>query len=161
MRTALVLGFALLLVLAVNGCGGQKTGETPAASPPAESAPAPPSATPAAPFVVTPDLVEGPKAGESPVDETLAAEGQQLFSSKTCATCHGFGKKIQCPDLKPVPMQRTERWMEAQIMHPDVMTKQDPTSIQLMKQYSLQMPNMNLTQDQAKALIEYIKKSAK
>ncbi len=159
MRTALVLGSVLLVVLALAGCGGKKSAESQPTSAPAAASPAAPAAQ--APFVVPPDLNTGPRAGESPVDEALAAQGASLFTSKTCATCHGFGKKIQCPDLKPVPMQRTERWMEAQIMHPDVMTKQDPTSIQLMKQYSLQMPNMNVTQDQAKALIEYIKKTAK
>jgi mono/diheme cytochrome c family protein len=159
-RTTLVLGAALMVVLALVGCGGKKAEQAESnAAPGATPAVTPPAA--AAPFVVPADLDQGPRAGESPVDQSLVAQGQLLFSSKTCATCHGFGKKIQCPDLKPVAMQRTERWLEAQIMHPDVMTKQDPASIQLMKQYSLQMPNMNLTQDQAKALIEYIKKNGK
>ncbi len=155
MRITLAVGVLLLLVLAAAGCG--KKAEQ------AESTTPPPAAAPPAPaaFVPPPGLDQGPKAGESPVDEALAAQGAQLFTSKTCATCHAFGKKIQCPDLKPVAMQRTERWMEAQIMHPDVMTKLDPTSVALMKQYTIQMPNMNLTQEQAKALIEYIKKNGK
>ncbi|HVP15007.1 MAG TPA: cytochrome c [Terriglobales bacterium] len=158
MRIILALGIALLLTVGLGGCGNksqQPAGSS--AAPPAETTPPPAAAA----FVPPADLDQGPRASAAPVDEALAAQGAQLFTSKTCATCHGFGKKIQCPDLKPVAGQRTEKWMIAQVMHPDVMTKQDPTSIQLMKQYTLQMPNMNLTEDQAKALVEYIKKNGK
>jgi mono/diheme cytochrome c family protein len=156
MRITLVAGAILLFALALAGCGGKKAEQAESTTPPT------PEASPAGgAFVVPPDLDQGPRAGESPVDEALAAQGAELFTSKTCATCHGFGKKVQCPDLKPVAMQRTERWLEAQIMHPDVMTKEDPMAKELMAQYTLQMPNLNLAQDQAKALIEYIKKNGK
>jgi hypothetical protein len=57
-----------------------------------------------------------------------------------------------------VPKQRTAEWMEHQILHPEIMTKQDPIAKQLMAQYALQMPNQGLTPDQAKAVIEFIKK---
>jgi mono/diheme cytochrome c family protein len=155
MRITLVAGAIFLFALALAGCGGKKAEQAESTAPPPEASPA------VSAFVVPPDLDQGPRAGESPVDEALAAQGAELFTSKTCATCHGFGKKVQCPDLKPVAMQRTERWLEAQIMHPDVMVKEDPIAKQLMAQYALQMPNLNLTQDQAKALIEYIKQNAK
>jgi hypothetical protein len=46
-------------------------------------------------------------------------------------------------------------------VHPDVMTKLGPASIQLVKQCLLQMPNLNLTRDRAKALIECFKKNGK
>ena len=166
MRTILALGFALVFLSGLAGCGnkGQSSGAAPPAGTPSgaeapSSASAPPPAT--AEWVPPADLDQGPRASASPVDEALATQGAALFTSKTCATCHGFGRKIQCPDLKPVAGQRTEKWMLAQVMHPDVMTKKDPTSVQLMKQYTLQMPNMNLTEDQAKALVEYIKKNGK
>lgn len=155
MRITLVAGAILLFVLAVAGCGGKKAEQAESTAPPPEASPA------AAAFVVPPDLDQGPRAGESPVDEALAAQGAELFVSKTCATCHAFGKKVQGPDLKGAAMRRTERWMEAQMMHPDVMTKDDPVSKELMAQYTLQMPNLNLTQEQAKALIEYLKKDGK
>jgi hypothetical protein len=47
--------------------------------------------------------------------------------------------------------------MEHQILHPDVMTKQDPIAHQLFAQYSLQMPNQGLTADEAHAVIEFLK----
>ena len=99
----------------------------------------------------------GPRAGESPADEALAKQGEGLFKEKGCSACHGFGKRISCPDLNGVTMRRTQQWMENQILHPEVMTKQDPIARQLFAQYSLQMPNQGLNEAQAKAVIEFLK----
>jgi len=99
----------------------------------------------------------GAKAAESPVDEQLAEVGEGLFKTKTCSTCHAFGKRVTGPDLSGVTQRRTEAWMEQQILHPDVMTKTDPISRDLLAKYVTQMPNLMLKQEEAKALIEYIK----
>jgi mono/diheme cytochrome c family protein len=99
----------------------------------------------------------GPRAGEAPVDPSLVKKGEALFQSKGCSACHGFGRRISCPDLNGVTMRRTAAWMEHQILHPDVMTKQDPIAHQLFAQYSLQMPNQGLTADEAHAVIEFLK----
>ncbi len=100
----------------------------------------------------------GPRAAASPVDESRTALGEQLFQKKGCSACHAFGRRLNCPDLKGVTSRRTAEWMENQILHPEVMTKQDPISRQLMGQYALQMPNQGLTQDEARAVIEFFKK---
>jgi mono/diheme cytochrome c family protein len=99
----------------------------------------------------------GPRAGESPIDESQVKKGEALFSSKGCTACHGFGRRISCPDLNGVTMRRTASWMEHQILHPEIMTKQDPIAHQLFAQYSLQMPNQGLTPEEAHAVIEFLK----
>jgi cytochrome c551/c552 len=161
-RLVYALPLALLLVA---GCGS-KPAEQPApttnATPPSAATPAAPPADTAAPAVLAKSLYDGgPRASASPVNAALAAEGETLFKTKICATCHGWGKKITCPDLKGITSQRTAEWMGHQIMHPDVMTKTDPISHDLMKTYKLQMPNQALTQDQATRLIEYLKQRDK
>ena len=100
----------------------------------------------------------GPRAGDVPVDEALAEVGEGLFKTKTCSTCHAFGKRITGPDLQGVTKRRTEAWMTQQILHPDVMTKEDPISKGLLGTYAVQMPNLMLKPEEAKALIEYAKK---
>ena len=100
----------------------------------------------------------GPRAAESPVDEALATQGEALFKSKTCSTCHGFGIRITGPDLKGVTHRRSAAWMEQQMLHPDMMTKQDPIARQLLGEYAVQMPNLMLKPEEAKALIEFLKK---
>jgi cytochrome c551/c552 len=99
----------------------------------------------------------GPRAIESPVDEALAKQGEALFKSKTCSTCHGFGVRITGPDLNGVTQRRSAAWMEQQMLNPDAMTKQDPIARQLLGQYAVQMPNLMLKPEEAKALIEFLK----
>lgn len=149
-------GLAALLVagLVVAGCG--KGGDSSSGSSPATpSGGAGSSAGGTMPAVSPYD--SGPRAGESPIDETLVKKGEALFSTKGCTACHGFGRRISCPDLNGVTMRRTATWMEHQILHPEIMTKQDPIAHQLFAQYSLQMPNQGLTSDEAHAVIEFLK----
>jgi len=150
------------VLAALFGCG-QKS-ETPSSSS-APSTPAPASAPPAADTTSTVAAVSqydaGPRANATPVDAAKAAQGEKLFTSKGCTVCHGFGKKIQCPDLQPVAGQRTAEWMKHQIMEPDVMTKTDPIAKQLLAEYKTQMTNLHVTDGEAGALIEYIKKKGK
>ena len=107
---------------------------------------------------VTSPFDTGPRAFESPVDDALAAQGEVLFKSKTCSTCHGFGIRITGPDLRGVTHRRSATWMEQQMLHPDVMTKQDPIARELFGTYAVQMPNLMLKPEEAKALIEFLKK---
>jgi len=99
----------------------------------------------------------GPRAGEQPADEARAEIGEQLFKDKGCSACHAFGHKLTCPDLDGVTMRRTEQWIENQILHPEVMTKEDPIARGLFAQYALQMPNQKLTPAEAKSVIEYLR----
>ena len=48
--------------------------------------------------------------------------------------------------------------MEQQILHPDVMTKEDPIAKELLAKYMVQMSNQGLKPEEAKAVIEYLKK---
>lgn len=141
------VGWLLFLgtLLGVVGCGGGQTSDQGTA----------PTASTTSPY----DM--GPRASEAPINEALAAKGAELFKIKTCSTCHGFGIRITGPDLKDVPSQRTAQWMQQQIQHPDVMTKQDPISRELLGTYAVQMPNLNITDDEARALIEFLKKKHK
>jgi cytochrome c len=149
-RTSLIT--LLVAGIAIAGCGGNKqTAEQEAA--PATPAPADTGATAA-----TSKYDEGPRAGESAVDAALAASGEKLFQSKGCFVCHGFGKKVTCPDLVGVSMRRTALWMENQILHPEVMVKEDPISKELRTHYSLPMTNQNVAPNEAKALIEFLKR---
>jgi len=153
-RSSLAVGFFLSAMLAA-GCGGKKSeGETAAPSPSSTPAAA---ATGGTSVLATSRYDSGPRAGESPVDEAKAAQGEKLFQTKGCTACHAFGKRVTCPDLAGVTQRRTAAWMENQILHPDVMTKEDPIAHDLFAKFSLQMPNQKLTEDEARAVIEFAK----
>ena len=99
----------------------------------------------------------GPRAAESPIDETLVETGENLFRAKGCSACHAFGARLSGPDLKGVTTRRTALWMEHQILEPEVMVKEDPISRGLFAKHALQMTNLHLTPAEAKAVIEYLK----
>jgi mono/diheme cytochrome c family protein len=134
-------------MLMIAGCGGKS--DAPAASGSSGSSGGGGNATS--------KYDSGPRAGETPINEALVEAGAQLFKDKGCSACHAFGTKLSCPDLNGVTMRRTASWMENQILHPEVMVKEDPIAHQLFAQYALQMPNQGLTPEQAKSVIEYFK----
>jgi mono/diheme cytochrome c family protein len=134
-------------LVAALGCGGSKSEDQAAAAAPAGSGT----------LAANSKYDRGPRAGENPANEALAEQGEKLFQTKGCSACHTFGKRGTGPDLAGVTMRRTAQWMENQILHPDVMTKEDPISHRLMGEFALQMPNQGLTPDEAHAVIEYFK----
>jgi len=99
----------------------------------------------------------GPRAVETPYDHEQAEKGKELFSTKGCSACHAIGRRVTGPDLAGVTKRRTAQWMEHQILEPEVMTKEDPISHELLGTYALQMPNQRLTQPEARAVIEFFK----
>jgi len=144
--------FVWLVLLA--GCGGGSSAQQNVSTESSSSSPSASGSTamPAASLYDT-----GPRAGESPVDEKRAEQGEKLFSSKGCTACHAFGRRVTGPDLAGVTMRRTAQWMENQILNPEKMVKEDPISHALFAQYALQMPNQHATPGEAQAIIEYFK----
>lgn len=156
---------ACLLILttgtfAALGCGGGSGTDQTAGTPPATSTPTPaPAETTVVPPLPTESKYDaGPRAGEAAVNAALATAGEKLFQTKGCVVCHGFGKKITCPDLVGVSMRRTAQWMEQQILHPEIMVKEDRIAAELKAQYALPMTNQGLTPDEAKSVIEFLKR---
>jgi cytochrome c len=150
MRHPLTVALALAVTL-VAGCGGGggDAGGSASNTPPAPAAKA---AT-----TLPPDLDAGPRAAATDADEAQAEAGESLFQSKGCSACHAFGSRATGPDLAGVSTRRTARWIESQILHPEVMVKEDPIARGLFAQFALQMPNQKLTEAEARSIVEYFK----
>jgi mono/diheme cytochrome c family protein len=160
MKRTLVALLALACAVALVSCG-QKAADS-GSSPSSSSTPSASSGTASTPSsgpAAVSQYDSGPRAGESPVNAALVAQGAKLFKDKGCSACHGFGKRLTCPDLQGVSMRRTTTWMENQILHPDVMVKEDPIAHDLFAKFMLQMPKQGLTADEASAVIEFFKDS--
>lgn len=149
----LVRCVALGALLALAGCGGQPSSESTPAAPAGGSAPAAGGSAVAA----VSKYDAGPRAADSPADHEAAERGEKLFKEKGCSACHAFGTRMSGPDLAGVSRRRTAEWMENQILHPDVMVKEDPIARQLFATHAMQMPNQGLTPGQAKDVVEYLK----
>jgi mono/diheme cytochrome c family protein len=155
MRRLWIWSAALALVLSATGCGKQNEDGGSATSSNAGSASS--SSGTGGASALPAGLDAGPRASAEPINEALVAQGEHLFQSKGCSACHAFGKKVTCPDLDGVTDRRTAKWIRSQILHPEVMTKQDPTAHQLFAQFALQMPNQGLNEAEAEAVLQFFK----
>ena len=54
--------------------------------------------------------------------------------------------------------RRTPEWLMNMILYPDVMEKQDPIAKKLVEEYQSLMLNQNLTQQQAREVLEYLRR---
>lgn len=132
-----LLAFAPLL----SACGGSDAPES------SESAP-----SPAAPSVELP--VTSVELG--PIDAELAAEGQSVFETR-CTTCHKMEGRYVGPPLGDVVEQREPEYIMNMILAPEKMLQTDPTAQQLLAEYSVPMTNQNLSEEEARAILEYLR----
>lgn len=105
--------------------------------------------------------VDTSKKAEAGVSEELVKRGEEIFKQK-CTACHRIDNKLVGPALKGLFDRRKEEWVFAMIMNPDSMVKNDPQAKKLFEEYKVQMlvPG-GITEDEAKAVIEYLKRATK
>lgn len=94
------------------------------------------------------------------VDEALSGKGKATFEGK-CAACHKFGERYVGPDLAGVTERRKAEWIMNMVLNPQEMTQKDPTAKELLGEFMTQMPNQNLTRQEARAVLEYFRTQTK
>ncbi len=90
------------------------------------------------------------------IDEKMAAEGEKIYKEK-CSACHKPYKKYIGPAPVGVLNRRSPEWIMNMILNPEVMLKEDPIAKQLLKQYTSPMANQNLTEEEARKILEYFR----
>ncbi len=91
-----------------------------------------------------------------PVDAAQAAEGKTLFETK-CSACHKLTDKYVGPPLGEVTTRRSATYIMNMILNPEGMYTKHPVARQLLGEYMTQMPNLGLTEAQARQLVEYLR----
>ena len=158
MRHALTptLRLGTLAVAFLLGCSGKSEAPAPAATT---------SAAPAAPGGLTPFQIEhgiGPVTEVvtlGPVDAALAAAGKATFDSK-CSACHKMTDKYVGPPLGDVTTRRSPAYVMNMLLNPEEMYDRHPAARQLLGEYMTQMPNLALSRDQAREVVEYLRTQA-
>ncbi len=94
------------------------------------------------------------------IDESLASKGEEIFKSK-CTACHQIDSKVIGPALRGITKRRTPEWIMNMILNPENMLKEDPLAKQLLKEHNnVMMTNQNLTQEEVRAVLEYLRKNS-
>ena len=92
----------------------------------------------------------------STIDEKLVTHGKQLFDSK-CAMCHMMDQCKVGPLMQGVTKRRKPEYIMNMILNPVEMTQSDATAEDQMQKYGMQMPAQNLSEEDARALLEYFR----
>lgn len=91
------------------------------------------------------------------VDQVLVAKGRETFEAK-CTACHKIDKRFIGPSPKDILSRRNPAWVMNMILNPDEMILKDPIAKQLLiESNGSPMANQNLTQEEARAVLEYFR----
>lgn len=91
------------------------------------------------------------------IDEQMALRGEEVFEAK-CTACHEFDNKYVGPSLAGVTNSREPEWIMNMILNPEEMTKKDPIAKALFEEYLTQMTFQDVTEEDARAMLEYFRK---
>ena len=91
------------------------------------------------------------------VDDAMAAKGKEVYD-QMCLACHRIGRKFIGPAPDNILERRTPEWVMNMILNPDQMVKEDPLAKELLMEFNgSPMANQGLTEEQARAVLEYFR----
>lgn len=144
----------LMLAIVIGSCGGDSK-PTSSSNPPSLVKSDPPS--------YDPTRGEG-KYDETnvvagPLDKAMAAKGETIAATK-CNSCHKHTEeKLVGPGWKGVTERRTLHWIMNFITNPDPMIDKDPEVQAQLEICLVRMPNQNLSEDEARSIVEFMRKN--
>jgi mono/diheme cytochrome c family protein len=93
---------------------------------------------------------------DASIDQALATEGRTIFESK-CSACHKQTERYVGPAIAGVTDRRKPEWIMNMIINPQEMLSKDPIALELLGEYMTQMPNQNVDEKDARAILEYFR----
>lgn len=90
------------------------------------------------------------------IDQKMAEEGKAIFLAK-CSACHKISKRVVGPALVGVTERRTPEWIMNMILNPEKMVAENPIAKALLAEYLAPMANQNLTEAEARLILEYFR----
>lgn len=95
------------------------------------------------------------------IDEAMAKQGEETKGVK-CSSCHKLtDEKLVGPGWKGITTRRTPYWIMNFITNPDPMIDKDPEVQSQLEICLVRMPNQNLSDDEARSILEFMRKNDK
>ena len=91
-----------------------------------------------------------------PIDQKLVAAGSKIFNSK-CIACHQLDTRLVGPPLRNITKKNTPEFIMNYLLNTTEMQKKDQLMEKLVDQYKILMPDQQLTQNDARAVLEYFR----
>lgn len=93
----------------------------------------------------------------SEIDGEMASRGEEKFNT-ICVNCHMTDQRMIGPPMKGIFERRHPVWVMNILLDPDAMLREDPMAKALLKEYNNAiMPNQNLTTEEAREILEYLR----
>lgn len=146
-----VLVFAIIAAI-ITSCGGEGKKEEKVAAPVEEQKAVVEETDPMKDKGVGP--ITSITLGE--IDQKMADEGKAVFLAK-CSACHKISKRVVGPALVGVTTRRSPEWIMNMILNPEKMVAENPTAKALLAEYVAPMANQNLTEAEARLILEYFR----
>jgi len=86
----------------------------------------------------------------------LAEKGKELFEQK-CSACHKMGEKYVGPPLAGIVAKLGPTFVMNMVLNPEGMYTRHPDVKKLLGEYMTQMANQQLSQEDARAIVEYLR----
>ncbi|MFO7798223.1 MAG: cytochrome c [Rhodohalobacter sp.] len=90
------------------------------------------------------------------IDGEMRARGQEIFEMK-CEMCHNMEGRMVGPALGDVAERRSPEYIMNMILNPGGMARNHPEGKKLVQEYMSVMPFQNVKEEDARALVEYLR----
>ncbi len=103
------------------------------------------------------ELKEGDITLSTPLDKAMVDAGKGMYEMK-CQSCHRLTEeKLVGPGWKGVTQRRQPVWVMNMITNVEMMLETDPEAQKLLELCMVRMPNQNITQEDARKLLEFMR----
>ena len=93
----------------------------------------------------------------TPLNAQWVSQGKGIYDMK-CQSCHKLtAEKVVGPGWQGVTTRRKPEWILNMITNVDMMLASDPEAQKLLEQCLVRMPNQNLTLDEARRVLEFMR----
>ncbi|TKK68584.1 cytochrome c [Ilyomonas limi] len=93
------------------------------------------------------------------LNTTIADAGEKVYGVK-CAACHKLtDEKLVGPGWKGVTTRHKPEWIMNFVTNPDAMLDKDPKAQAMLEICMVRMPNQNLSDDDARSVLEFMRKN--
>lgn len=94
---------------------------------------------------------------EPEIDQAMVERGAALFKTN-CTACHKVDRRFIGPSPKGIMKRRSPEWIMNMILDPQLMVEQDRCAKDLLVEFNgAAMANQNLTEEQARDILEYFR----
>lgn len=91
-----------------------------------------------------------------PIDPRLVKQGKEIFETK-CSACHKLDERYVGPAQRDVIERRTPEYIMNFMLNPEENYKKHPEAKKMLAEYLTQMPNQNISFDEARAILDYFR----